>query len=1016
MVNVLEIQDVIGRFGNHLLTLINAIYLAKKYQNVKVDYLFFLNQNGKYYFPQLFSIAENNFVASIHNPKNHEIVKRTLTGYMVFHISSYLNYDPIIDYNLYLKISKSLNYCITNVIKNSSNLKNTKLNYDPNQTLFCHLKYTDNLLQNLHIKYAILPINLYLKIFSDYPQLKRMVMLTDNPKCLYLTDLKNKLKGHGFQLEIISNKSLYDDFIILSEAKNVLLDLSTFTWTSHLISSKKQNIIMWDQFYGPFLSAVKNYANITLFDIQDMKKNYSIFKLNNYVHSGEWLATDDQIKLLTNWNYKNNFNWIEKKKLNLNSTLQIKKTIPLKNKYKICLVGPGIMSIPPTGWGAVEILIWEYYQELQKIGWVVDIINTPDMNQIISKINSENYFFIHIHYDKFYPLMKDNLINSPHMAITSHYPYINNSLKHKDDNYTDIFDYLSVLDSPKESIYYNIILSQKDKLAFLENHQLQKNANLEEYKSKLKMIRNGANPNLFTFYPNDELKKYPNKTLCLGWITTRKNQAILQSYLIQHQKCELIDFAGRPEDLYFDYNHSSYLGEWSKKDVYSKMKEYSNLILLSLGEADPLVVKEALMGGIGVVITESSAAHLDTSKAWITILEDSRINDFPYILEKIEENKYYSRDKSQEIRDYAIKQFSNQKIIKDYSDWLLELRKDIPKKRLVIVGTGDSEIPANGWGAVESIVWEYYTRLKNMKHLEVYLVNDSLGNYSSMISQINDLKPDIVHLFYDNRIDIAYLIDCPTIYYTTHWAYLPQIKDDKYARNHYVYQRFNKSIAFYKSIKEDKHKNFKFVVISSEISKIYQEEGVLEEDIILINNGANFEKIIYNPDILVDTDITRSVYLGKIDLRKRQYLLQDLDNLDFVGNIGEDIGYMFDVTRANYLGEWTREEVYSNLSNYASLVLLSDGEADPLVVKEALMAGCGLVLSEYATANLDLNQEWIDVIPEEWLIPEQLQLNKIKEVILKNNKKSIQFRDQIREYSKQFSWDTIIKNKYLPIV
>ena len=33
--------------------------------------------------------------------------------------------------------------------------------------------------------------------------------------------------------------------------------------------------------------------------------------------------------------------------------------------------------------------------------------------------------------------------------------------------------------------------------------------------------------------------------------------------------------------------------------------------------------------------------------------------------------------------------------------------------------------------------------------------NDNLGNYSSMISQINDLKPDIVHLFYDNRIDIA---------------------------------------------------------------------------------------------------------------------------------------------------------------------------------------------------------------------------------------------------------------------
>ena len=26
---------------------------------------------------------------------------------------------------------------------------------------------------------------------------------------------------------------------------------------------------------------------------------------------------------------------------------------------KIVLIGPGIMPIPPTGWGAVEILVWD---------------------------------------------------------------------------------------------------------------------------------------------------------------------------------------------------------------------------------------------------------------------------------------------------------------------------------------------------------------------------------------------------------------------------------------------------------------------------------------------------------------------------------------------------------------------------------------------------------------------------------------------------------------------------------
>jgi hypothetical protein len=29
-------------------------------------------------------------------------------------------------------------------------------------------------------------------------------------------------------------------------------------------------------------------------------------------------------------------------------------------RLKISIIGPGIMPIPPTGWGAVEILFWDY--------------------------------------------------------------------------------------------------------------------------------------------------------------------------------------------------------------------------------------------------------------------------------------------------------------------------------------------------------------------------------------------------------------------------------------------------------------------------------------------------------------------------------------------------------------------------------------------------------------------------------------------------------------------------------
>ncbi len=50
---------------------------------------------------------------------------------------------------------------------------------------------------------------------------------------------------------------------------------------------------------------------------------------------------------------------------------------------KIALVGPGIMEIPPKGWGAVESLIWDYATELGELGHEGSIINTPDRGQIL---------------------------------------------------------------------------------------------------------------------------------------------------------------------------------------------------------------------------------------------------------------------------------------------------------------------------------------------------------------------------------------------------------------------------------------------------------------------------------------------------------------------------------------------------------------------------------------------------------------------------------------------------------
>jgi hypothetical protein len=78
---------------------------------------------------------------------------------------------------------------------------------------------------------------------------------------------------------------------------------------------------------------------------------------------------------------------------------------------------------------------------------------------------------------------------------------------------------------------------------------------------------------------------------------------------------------------------------------------------------------------------------------------------------------------------------------------------------------------------------------------------------------------------------------------------------------------------------------------------------------------------------------------------------------------------------------------------------------------EAMSAGLGLVISEFATANLDLDLPFIDVIPEFRMNDTEY----ISEVIRKNREKSIPLRNEIRNYViSNFSWESVIKNQYLP--
>ena len=152
----------------------------------------------------------------------------------------------------------------------------------------------------------------------------------------------------------------------------------------------------------------------------------------------------------------------------------------------------------------------------------------------------------------------------------------------------------------------------------------------------------------------------------------------------------------------------------------------------------------------------------------------------------------------------------------------------------------------------------------------------------------------------------------------------------------------------------------------------------------------------------------RSLYLAKVDYRKRQHLFQSIESLWYAGNIADD---RFDQSK-NYLGEWSKEILHDQLTEYGNLVLLSDGEAHSLVIMEAFASGLGVVVSQYATANLDLDREFITVITEDKIH----DIDYVEKEIVKNREYSVAHREEILEYAKTFDWVNVIQNYYVPNV
>ena len=307
--------------------------------------------------------------------------------------------------------------------------------------------------------------------------------------------------------------------------------------------------------------------------------------------------------------------------------------------------------------------------------------------------------------------------------------------------------------------------------------------------------------------------------------------------------------------------------------------------------------------------------------------------------------------------------------------------------KISIIGPGLMPIPPKGWGAVESLIWDMANALKDLGQ-EVQIINTTDGN--KVLAAINEFNPDFVHINYDDFIVLYPHITQPKAM-TSHFGYLERPD----MMNGYV-NIFNKF--------QDMKPNV--FCLSEGIKNIYRIFSNFPEDKLFVTpNGVNVDVFNFKEEPEYPH---RSMYLAKVDYRKRQHLFQNIPTLWFAGNIVDE---RYD-TKNNYLGEWSKEQLYKELTDYGNLVLLSDGEAHSLVIMEAFAAGLGVVISEYATANLDVDREFITVIPEKKI----KDIEYVEGQIIRNREYSIHHRQEILEYGKQFEWKKMLKEHYLPSV
>ena len=297
---------------------------------------------------------------------------------------------------------------------------------------------------------------------------------------------------------------------------------------------------------------------------------------------------------------------------------------------KLLVIGPGILEIPPKGWGAIETIIFESIPTFVEAGFEVSLLNT-EAEKLWRKARKSNFDIILSYFDPNAQRVVKNFPKTPKVAVCQ-YGYINVQPKwhrsfHKCFKYMKKFDAVVVMNK-----------ATKDTLRLLAPT------------TNIIISSNGSNF-------NPEISKgLKGPFLSLGKVEPRKSQ--FELFKRFEQAKIPINFIGRIEDervsKLLDQNDqlsNVFIGEKTRIELEREFKNYCALVLLSFGEADALVLYEAQLAGLPIFVTREGLGAQNPELPWVNII------DFNVDPNAINELVYNLSVNPEEISTYAKKNY-----------------------------------------------------------------------------------------------------------------------------------------------------------------------------------------------------------------------------------------------------------------------------------------------------------------------------------------------------------------------